>query len=121
MNKSEIHMSIFEHLYGFTVKVGMEFKAEIPSVGENGINIEAKNDQIWIFGKSTESKKTYVADFPIKVPLKAKIIATATIKKAMISVPFIMHLQSKRTGIKVVTFGTYSGIATWDLTYTLSE
>ncbi|CAI2196292.1 19968_t:CDS:2, partial [Funneliformis geosporum] len=48
MDKNEVHKSIFEYSSEFIIKVGIEFQAEIPSIGENGINIEV-NDKIWIF------------------------------------------------------------------------
>jgi hypothetical protein len=120
VNKSETHTSTFEYSSGFTVKIGTEFKAGIPVVGKFGLNVETTNCQTWTFGYSTESKKTYATDFPIKAPPRTKIIAVTYIKKATLSVPYIMHLKSKKTGVKVDTYGTYSGITTWDLTYALS-
>lgn len=121
VDASETHTSSFEYSTGFTVKVGAEFKAGIPLIGETGISVDITNRHTWSFGNTTEAKKTYTADFPIKAPPRTKIIAVASIKKATFSVPYIMYLKSKKTGIKVDSYGTYSGITTWDLTYALTS
>ncbi|CAG8639093.1 9340_t:CDS:1, partial [Scutellospora calospora] len=121
VNESVKQTSTFEYSSGFTVKVGMEFKSGVPGVAESGFSVEASTSQTWTFGKSTEFEKTYVASFPIKASKRTKIFAEASIKKATLSVPFIMHLKSKATGVKVDTHGIYSGVTTWDLTYYLSQ
>ncbi|CAB4442510.1 unnamed protein product [Rhizophagus irregularis] len=122
VDESVKHTSTFEYLGGFTVKVGAKFKAEIPFIEETGLNIEATTgNHTWSFGNSTESVKKYTAELSVKVLPRTKIIVEVTIKKSILNVPFIMHLKSKETGIKVDTYGTYSGVTTWDFNNIIRE
>ncbi|CAB4385391.1 unnamed protein product [Rhizophagus irregularis] len=101
---------------------GEQMSSEIPFIEETGLNIEAiTGNHTWSFGNSTESVKKYTAELSVKVLPRTKIIVEATIKKSILNVPFIMHLKSKETGIKVDTYGTYSGVTTWDFNNIIRE
>ena len=76
----------------------------------------------WKFGTQESFSKTYAATFNLKAGANSKIRATATVSTAVISVPYTITSYPKRDpSIEVETKGTWTGLTSWNLTYTVDE
>ncbi|KAF8954768.1 hemolytic lectin [Flammula alnicola] len=121
INDTESQTSTFQYRVGFTVSVGMKFKAGIPLVADAGFSINTSLTNEWTMGESTTYTKSYIVTFPVKAGPHQTIKAVSTVSRGVLEVPFTMILKSKATGFQVTMDGIWSGISTWDLRHAISK
>ncbi|CAG8531494.1 10497_t:CDS:2 [Diversispora eburnea] len=122
VSESQRHTSKFEHTSGFSLTIKTEFSVGIPEIMKADIGLEVTTtSNTYTYGEEISSEKIYLAEFPVNCLPKSKVVAVATINKGNLTVPYIMHLKSKNTGFKIDTYGTYSGVTTWNLGYTVDQ
>ncbi|KAJ3485529.1 hypothetical protein NLI96_g4885 [Meripilus lineatus] len=120
LNETATHTSTFEYSTGFTITIGMSFKAGIPLIAETEFTVEASSTNQWTWGEQTSFSKSYTATFPVKAGPHETVRAVSTVNKGELEVPFTMYLSSKSTGTKTETKGIWRGVSTWDLRHTVS-
>ncbi|THV02168.1 hypothetical protein K435DRAFT_653784 [Dendrothele bispora CBS 962.96] len=111
--------SNFEYRSGFPLDAGWVLKTGIPAVSNGVIMIDSTvNDRK--FGTPDNNTKTYTASFKGKVGPGNKAIATLSVQRAMLEVPYTIHLKSK-SGVRTETMGLWSGMSTWGLKHDVRE
>jgi len=121
VNKAITNTSTFEYSTGFTVTVGMEFSVGIPNIAESKFKVEASTTNTWTWGQTTSYTTSYTANFPVKAGPHQSVRATSVVNQGTLDVPYVMHMSSKSTGVKVETSGTWRGVSSWDLRHTITD
>ena len=90
-------------------------------VSEATFKVEVSTENTWTWGKTTEYNSQYTATFPVKAAAHTAVRASAVVTKGTLSVPYTMYLSSKSGGVEVQTSGTWRGVSSWDLRFTITD
>jgi len=110
------HTSSFEYTVGFTITLKTTIEAGIPFVVDGKIEVDASVTNQWKFGSTDTFSKHYAASFPVRADPHGTVHATATVEKAMITVPYTITLYPRRDpSVEVQTKGDWKGLTSWNL------
>ena len=80
----------------------------------------APTSSTWTWGKTTEYRTRYTANFHVKAGPHKSVRASSMVNQGLLDVPFILYMSSKSDGVKVQTTGTWRGVSSWDLRHTVT-
>ncbi|MEN5232950.1 aerolysin family beta-barrel pore-forming toxin [Sphingobacterium faecium] len=113
--------SNFSEQNSFSLKVSTSFKAKVPFLASGSIETEVGSSQSYTYGQSESSEDTRTYDFPLLVPAKTKVTATAKVAKFKLNVPYIATLRDKNTGYILKVAGVWEGVDLTDIDVTVNE
>ena len=113
--------SNFSEQNSFSLKVSTSFKAKVPFLASGSIKTEVGSSQSYTYGQSESSEDTRTYDFPLLVPAKTKVTATAKVAKFKLNVPYIATLRDKNTGYILKVAGVWEGVDLTDIDVTVNE
>ncbi|OJD40670.1 natterin-like protein [Diplodia corticola] len=119
--KSEQRESSFEYTRGFAVTVGLEFSAGIPIVADGKISVSTTVSSEFKWGTTTTTTESFSDTFNVTAPANSSVIASATVHRYELSVPYTMTLKSRATEYEIKTEGVYHGVSFHDLVCHYSE
>jgi len=120
VSKSVSNSSSFQFSTGFTITAGMEFGVDIPVIADAKFSLSASTSNTWTWGKTTEYTIQYTATFPVMAGPHKSVRASSVVNQGTLDVPYTMYLSSKSSGVKVQTSGTWQGVSSWDIRYTIT-
>ncbi|KAJ7301694.1 hypothetical protein DFH08DRAFT_906498 [Mycena albidolilacea] len=118
MNETITETTSFSHTEGFSLTVGMSFSAGVPLFGESEFHMDLSVSTSMSWGKESSFQKSFTAEFPVKAAPHSSVRAVSTVHVGTLEVPYTMTLRSRRTGITVVSSGTWHGVSAWNLSHT---
>ena len=98
----------------------MPLAVGIPNIASGKFTVESSTSKTWKWGETTSYSTQYTATFPVKAGPHQSVRAMAVVNQGTLDVPYVMHLSSKSSGVKVQTSGTWRGVSSWDLRYTIT-
>lgn len=93
----------------------------IPIVDEGTFSVDTSTTNTWTWGSTTSYSTDYTETFPVTASPNTTVLASALVDQGTLNVPYTMYMSSKSTGVSVTTTGTWTGVSSWDLRYTLTE
>lgn len=82
--------------------------------------MEASSSNTWTWGKTTEFTTQYTATFPVRAAPNTSVRAISVVNQGTLEVPYVMHMSSRSSGVRVTTTGTWHGVSSWDLRHTIT-
>jgi len=120
LNGSQNHVGSFEYTSGMEIKSGSSFSARTPFVGPEGsisLDLDATT-RSW--GSEDVFKKNYGTQLTVNAPPGKTVVASLTVTKGALEVPFTVILTSK-TGGETQSKGIWRGELSWGEHYTITE
>ena len=113
--------SNFSENTSFSLKVSTSIKAEVPFIASGEIQTEVGSSYQFTYGESETQEDTRNYDFPLLVPSKTKVVATAKVTQFKLNVPYIATLKGVNTGNIIKVAGVWEGIDLTDVDVTVTE
>lgn len=113
--------SSFTENNSFSLKVSTTIKAKVPFLASGQIQTEVASSHQFTYGESETLEDTRSYNFPLTVPAKTKIIATAKVTQFILSVPYIATLKGKNTGNIIKVAGVWEGVDLTDVDVIVTE
>ncbi|KAL0257480.1 hypothetical protein SLS55_008293 [Diplodia seriata] len=107
--------SSFEYTLGFAVEVGTSFSCGVPLLAEGKIEVSATVSNEFKWGSTTKKVTEFSATFEATAPPHSTVVASATVTRSVMQVPFTMTWTSPEHGYEVKTEGAYRGVQFYDL------
>jgi hypothetical protein len=120
--KSIENSSTFEISWGLQLKIGISYKATIPTVSETTGSLEVTASAGWKGTEAVKTTQSYALDVSMKVPPRRSVTCKFSVTEMSIKIPFTMIWRSKRDENFVIrSGGTWQGVSTCHLTTAMKE
>ena len=99
-----------------SLTVGKQFNARIPVVKKKiGFELELglSVEETRTYGETKTFKKEYACDYEVPLPPYTSVIATITVDKCTLEVPYTMTLRTK-SGATMKCEGLWGGLTSWN-------
>lgn len=113
--------SSFTQNNSFSLKVSTKFETGIPFLASGEIQTEVGTSHSFTYGENETVEDTRSYNFPLIVPAKTKVVATAKVTQFKLSVPYIATLKGKNTGKIIRVAGVWEGVDLTDVDVIVTE